>query len=123
MKEVKRYALSDIISERRRIKHIGSMFGWQVAGMYSKISAESLDDFRYMLVFNDHASFEDGKARLKELDIIHGKQYRFSRCVMVFRDINVAILCRLSFADNTSDIYDLETLKKIDIKEDDTNSG
>lgn len=116
LKEVSREPVFDIITERQRLRLIRNELGWQIAKMYTKINKEGLADFRYMLAFDNYNSFKDAQARLKELDISHGRQYRYCQYVIIFSDLNDATLCKLTFTDQTSALYDLETLKKLNIQ-------
>ena len=117
LKEVKRYNVKQMVIEKERERMIRSSLGYKVAAAYRKMQKEEgVDDYRYIIAFDGYDSFNEGKKRLKELDILHGRNYRFTNYVMIFKDMNDATLCRLSFADHTSDAYDLETLKKIDVE-------
>lgn len=123
LKEVKRYNVKDVITERQRVKLIENEFGWQIAKMYLKINQEELKGFKYILPFKNFDDFDIARERLKELDIMHGRQYRYNGLVIVFNDLNDAILCKLTFADKTLTLYDLETLKELNVEEEEINCG
>jgi len=115
LKEINRYNVKDIVTERQRERMIRKEFGSQVAAMYKKIRDTGLDNFQYLMVFNTYDSFKKAKVRLKELDISHGKQYRYCQYVIIFENMDDATITKLTFADNTSEVYDINTLKKLDI--------
>ena len=123
LKEVRRMPATEIVTERLRERMIRNEMGYHVCAMYTKMRIEGLEDFRYILAFNDYTSFDDAKIRLKELDIMHGRNYRFCRYAMIFKDANDAILTKLTFADDTSEVYDIENLKALDIEEEYTDRG
>ncbi len=121
LEEVARHSVTPLIIDRERERQIRRNFGYQVYRMYLKMKEQGDTSYRYILSFgttdSGYRAFREARIRLKELDIDHVRSYLFTRNVMIFREANDAILCRLSFADDVSDIYDIQTLRNIDAKE------
>lgn len=121
LKEVKRTSLKELMIERERERMIHANLGYKVSRMYKKMKADGLEGFRYIIAFDDPAAFFDAKDYLKELDIVHGRQYRFTDTVIIFSCMDDATLTKLTYPEDTSSVYDLETLSKIDVEEEQKN--
>lgn len=116
LKELKRYSARELLEERARQRQIKKVMGYKILKIYQKMYAEGLDNFRYIIEFDNWAVFKKAQERLKELDIIHKRDYRFTSTTMIFTKAEDAAIIRLSFADDTSNVFDLISLKMLDIK-------